>query len=61
MMDFINEMLKVQKRLYDVTGETYTVLRFPFGSTNNTYKLTESMVNLVHGHGFKIYDWNQIH
>lgn len=56
---FINEMLKVQKRLYDVTGETYTVLRFPFGSTNNTYKLTESMVNLVHGHGFKIYDWTQ--
>ncbi|MCD2501961.1 polysaccharide deacetylase [Clostridium sp. NSJ-145] len=56
---FINEMLKVQKRLYDVTGETYTILRFPFGSTNNTYKLTSSMVDLVHNHGFKIYDWTQ--
>ena len=57
--NFINEMLKVQKRLYDVTGETYTILRFPFGSTNNTYKLTESMVDIVHQHDFKIYDWTQ--
>lgn len=56
---FINEMLKVQKRLYDVTGESYTILRFPFGSTNNTYTLTASMVDLVHNNGFKIYDWTQ--
>ena len=53
---FINEMLKVQKRLYDVTGESYNILRFPFGSTNNTYKITSSMVDLVHNNtiGLKI-------
>lgn len=56
---FIDEMLKVQKRLHDVTGETYNILRFPFGSTNMTYKLTPSMVNLVHQYNFKIYDWTQ--
>lgn len=56
---FINEMLKVQKRLHDVTGENYSILRFPFGSTNNTYTLTTSMVELVHNNGFKIYDWTQ--
>ena len=56
---FIDEMLKVQKRLYDVTGETYNILRFPFGSTNMTYKPTPSMVELVHQYNFKIYDWTQ--
>lgn len=57
--DFINEMKQVQKALYDVTGENYYVLRFPFGCNNSTYRLTKEMVDAIHSNGFKIYDWNQ--
>lgn len=57
--DFINEMKQVQKALYDVTGENYYILRFPFGTNNSTYRLTNEMVNSVHSNNFKIYDWTQ--
>lgn len=57
--DFISEMQKAQKRIYDVTGEYYYILRFPFGCNNLTYKLTPSMVDAIHTNNFKIYDWNQ--
>lgn len=56
---FINEMSRVQKALYDVTGENYHILRFPFGTNNSTYKITNEMVDIVHSNGFKIYDWTQ--
>ena len=56
---FINEMKQVQKALYDVTGENYYILRFPFGTNNSTYRLTNEMVNAVHSNNFKIYDWTQ--
>ena len=56
---FINEMKQVQKALYDVTGENYYILRFPFGTSNSTYRLTNEMVNAVHSNNFKIYDWTQ--
>lgn len=57
--DFISEMEKVQKKLYDVTGEYYYILRFPFGCNNMTYKLTTDMVDVIHTSNFKIYDWTQ--
>lgn len=57
--DFISEMKQVQKALYDVTGENYYILRFPFGTNNSTYRLTNEMVNSVHSNNFKIYDWTQ--
>ena len=56
---FINEMKQVQKALYDVTGENYYILRFPFGTNNSTYRLTNEMVDAVHSNNFKIYDWTQ--
>ena len=56
---FINEMKQVQKALYDVTGENYHILRFPFGTNNSTYRLTKEMVDAVHSNNFKIYDWTQ--
>lgn len=56
---FINEMKQVQKALYDVTGENYYILRFPFGTNNSTYRLTNEMVEAVHSNNFKIYDWTQ--
>lgn len=57
--NFVEEMQKVQKRIYDVTGENYYILRFPFGCNNMTYKLTPGMVDAIHTNNFKIYDWNQ--
>ena len=56
---FINEMKQVQKALYDITGENYYILRFPFGTNNSTYRLTNEMVDAVHSNNFKIYDWTQ--
>lgn len=56
---FINEMLKEQKILEEITGEKYNILRFPFGCNNSTYKLTDSLVNLIHENNLKIYDWTQ--
>ena len=56
---FISEMKKCQDALFEVTGEYYTILRFPFGSNNSTYKLTKSMADTVHCNNFKIYDWTQ--
>lgn len=55
---FLNEMLKDQKLINEVVGISPTILRFPYGSNNNTYKLTQSMVDLLHKNNLKIYDWN---
>lgn len=57
--NFITEMEKVQKKLFDVTGENYYILRFPFGCNNMTYKLTSGMVDAIHTSNLKIYDWTQ--
>lgn len=54
---FLNEMKKGQEAIYDVTGEKYNILRFPFGCNNNSYKLTKELVDMLHDNGFKIYDW----
>lgn len=55
---FLNEMLKSQEAIYNVTGEKYNILRFPFGCNNKSYKLTQSLVDLLHNNNLKIYDWN---
>ena len=54
---FLSEMKKGQDSIYEVTGERYTILRFPFGCNNNSYKLTKELVDILHNNGFKIYDW----
>lgn len=55
---FIDEMLLTQQLVEDATGKKSTILRFPFGCNNNTYKLTSSMVTSLHDNSFKIFDWN---
>lgn len=55
---FLNEMLKTQDAIYEVTGDKPTILRFPFGCNNSTYTLTNSMVDTLHNNNLKIYDWN---
>ncbi|NLL30008.1 MAG: polysaccharide deacetylase [Clostridiales bacterium] len=54
---FLEEMLKCQEILYEVTGEKYYILRFPFGCNNKSYKLEQSLVDLLHENNLRIYDW----
>lgn len=56
--NFLNEMLLSQEIIFNITSEKPTILRFPFGCNNNTYKLNDSMVELLHENNLKIYDWN---
>ncbi|MBU3136046.1 polysaccharide deacetylase [Clostridium gasigenes] len=56
---FLKEMLNDQAILEKTTGQKYKILRFPFGCNNNTYKLTDSLVNLIHENDLRIYDWTQ--
>ncbi|MCI6190537.1 MAG: polysaccharide deacetylase family protein, partial [Clostridium sp.] len=46
--NFLKEMLDSQKTIEEVVGRKVNILRFPFGSNNNTYHLKESLVNLLH-------------
>lgn len=55
---FLNETLQCQETLYEVTGENYNIIRFPFGCNNKSYKLTKNLVNALHEKNFKLYDWN---
>lgn len=55
---FLKEMLKDQKLINDTIGISPTILRFPYGANNDTYKLTKSMVDLLHKNNLRIYDWN---
>ena len=55
---FLKEMLDTQEIINSAIGFKPTILRFPFGCNNNTYKLSDSMVKLIHENNLKIYDWN---
>ncbi|HHD2751612.1 TPA: polysaccharide deacetylase family protein [Clostridium perfringens] len=54
---FIQENLKAQDAIEKVIGKKVFSLRFPFGSNNSAYKLTNSLVETLHSQGFRIYDW----
>lgn len=54
---FIDEMLLTQQLLEEATGKKATIIRFPFGCNNTSYKLTSSMVTALHDNDFKIFDW----
>lgn len=55
---FLKEMIETQEILSSIIGFKPTILRFPFGCNNNCYKLSQSMVDLLHKNNLKIYDWN---
>jgi peptidoglycan/xylan/chitin deacetylase (PgdA/CDA1 family) len=55
---FLKEMLDSQDIINSIVGFKPNILRFPFGCNNNCYKLTQSMVDLLHKNNLKIYDWN---
>ena len=55
---FLNEMLETQKVINSIVGVKPNILRFPFGCNNNCYKISQSMVDLLHKNNLRIYDWN---
>lgn len=55
---FLNEMLETQKTINSIVGVKPNILRFPFGCNNNCYKISQSMVDLLHKNNLRIYDWN---
>ena len=55
---FLKEMLEEQECLNSILGFKPCILRFPFGCNNNTYKLSQNMIDLLHENNLKIYDWN---
>lgn len=55
---FLKEMLDVQNIIKEITGDTSTILRFPFGCNNSTYNLKSTLVTLLHENNLRIYDWN---
>lgn len=56
--NFLKEMLDTQEVINSVISIKPNILRFPFGCNNNTYKISQSMVDLLHENNLKIYDWN---
>lgn len=55
---FLKEMLATQETINSIVGIKPTILRFPFGCNNNCYKISQSMVDLLHENNLRIYDWN---
>jgi peptidoglycan/xylan/chitin deacetylase (PgdA/CDA1 family) len=55
---FLKEMLDTQQTINSIVGFKSNILRFPFGCNNNSYKLSQSMIDLLHENNLKIYDWN---
>lgn len=56
--NFLKEMISVQEKIEPIVGFKPVILRFPFGCNNNSYKITQSMIDLLHENNLKIYDWN---
>lgn len=56
--NFLKDMLETQEVINSVVNFKPMILRFPFGCNNNSYKLSHSMVDLLHKNNLKIYDWN---
>lgn len=55
---FLKEMLDTQKLINTVIPIEPKILRFPFGCNNNSYRISQSMVDLLHENNLRIYDWN---
>lgn len=51
---FIKEMEDTNKLLYNITGCSTKIIRFPGGSSG---RLDSAFIDKLHSHGFKIFDW----
>ncbi|MGL5575813.1 MAG: polysaccharide deacetylase family protein [Sarcina sp.] len=55
---FINEMIKTQEIIKNLTDQHINIIRFPFGSKNHCFKLNDEWIDTIHENNMKIYDWN---
>ena len=55
---FLKEMMDTQQLISTILPIKSNILRFPFGCNNNTYKISQTMVDMLHRNNLKIYDWN---
>lgn len=55
---FLKEMLETQETINSIVGIKPNIIRFPFGCNNSCYKISQSMVDLLHENNLRIYDWN---
>ena len=55
---FLKEMIDTQKLISTILPIKPNILRFPFGCNNNTYKISQTMVDMLHENDLRIYDWN---
>ncbi|MCY6369907.1 polysaccharide deacetylase family protein [Clostridium ganghwense] len=53
--NFINEMLRTQNKIKEITGYTSNIIRFPGGSSGH---LNQNMLENLHKNNLKVYDWN---
>lgn len=61
--NYFNDLLTVQKRVYNITGKNTYIMRFPGGSNNtvsNKYSkdIMSTLRNEVEEKGFTYFDWN---
>lgn len=55
---FLKEMLDTQEVINSTIGIKPNIIRFPFGCNNSCYRISQSMIDLLHENNLKIYDWN---
>ena len=59
---FLNDLYGMQKIIYDYTGVTTYLMRFPGGSSNKVSSfnpgIMSRLVKLVEAEGFRYFDWN---
>lgn len=61
--DCYNNIIKLQEKIYNSTGETVKIVRFPGGSSNTVSKkycvgVMSGISKKILDEGFKYYDWN---
>lgn len=56
---FVKDLRKIEKLLYDATGEEPVYYRFPGGTSNKVSKVSmKSLTSVITEKGFIYYDWN---
>ena len=55
---FLDEMVRTQDKIYEITSVKTNILRFPFGVNNLSFHINKDWESFLHNKGFLIYDWN---
>lgn len=56
---YLEDLKKTKQRIYEVTGQRVSMIRFPWGSANNYLKkIEDSLIPKLEQEGYDYYDWN---